>query len=146
MKLSKNFTLDEFTFSQTAARLGLDNTPPADVVDNLCRLAALLEEVRTLVKKPIQITSGYRSEKVNLAVGSTAKNSAHLYGLAADIVVPGIAPKKVALLIADSDINFNQLILEYDRWTHFAIAPVLGMPKRELLTIRTGTGYMKGIL
>lgn len=142
MNLSSHFTLDELTISQTAARKGLDNTPPPEVLANLKRLAATLEEVRGLVGKPIVVSSGYRSNAVNRAVGGS-KTSAHMSGLAADINCHGLSPVALAHVIKSSGIEFDQLILEFDSWVHIAIADE---PRRQLLTIRSGTGYMKGIV
>lgn len=143
MKLSEHFSLDEMTLSETAARKGLDNTPDKETIENLRKLAALLEQVRALVGKPIMVSSGYRSPEVNKAVGGS-KTSAHVKGLAADINVPSVKPAALAAIIKTSDIKFDQLILEFDRWVHIGLRD--GSPRMELLTIRTGTGYMKGIV
>jgi zinc D-Ala-D-Ala carboxypeptidase len=143
MKLSDHFTLDEMTLSQTAARKGIDNTPDQKVIDNLIRVAATLERIRTLVGKPIIVSSGYRSPEVNKSVGGAA-DSAHVQGLAADINVPGMKPATLATLIKTSGIVFDQVVLEFDRWVHVGLSETA--PRRELLTIRTGTGYMKGIV
>lgn len=143
MQLSKNFTVDELTLSQTAARQGIDNTPPPDVLRNLGRLALILEDVRALVGRPITISSGYRSSAVNAAVGGAA-NSAHLSGLAADINCPGLSPAALAAIIKTSTVKYDQLILEFDRWVHIGLSE--NAPRFQLMTIRTGTGYMKGIV
>lgn len=145
MDLSPHFTLDEMTLSQTAARLGLDNTPTPEIIENLKRLCAVLERIRTTLGKPIIVSSGYRAPAVNRVVGG-ALNSAHTYGLAADINVPGMTPKELASAIAATGIALDQIILEYDRWTHVAIASPLKKPRGDLLTIRAGTGYMKGLV
>ena len=143
MKLTEHFTLEELTLSETAARQGIDNTPDAGTICNLKRIAIALEQIRSLVGKPVNVTSGYRSPAVNRAVGGAA-NSAHVQGLAADINVPGYTPKALANLIKNSSIQFDQLILEYDRWVHVAVAT--GKPRGQLLTIRNGTGYLPGIV
>ena len=88
MKLSPNFTLAELTQSETAARLGLDNTPSKDVEANLVRLARMLEDVRRILSRPIMVNSAYRSPEVNKAIGSKP-TSQHCIGCAADIRVPG---------------------------------------------------------
>tara|TARA_R110001599_G_scaffold171353_1_gene362447 strand:+ start:463331 stop:463765 length:435 start_codon:yes stop_codon:yes gene_type:complete len=144
MKLSEHFTLQEMTFSETASRHELDNTPGPEELANLHRIANLLEQVRSLVGKPIIVTSGYRSPAVNKAVGSKSKNSAHTHGLAADIKALGMTPAALAAIIKTSDIKFDQLILEFDRWVHIGLRE--GAPRLELLTIRAGTGYMRGIV
>lgn len=142
MKLTEHFTLDEMTLSETAARRGLNNTPGPVELANLKRVANVLEQIRALVGKPVIVSSGYRSPAVNKAVGGS-KSSAHMKGLAADINVPGLKPATLAAIIKTSGIVFDQLILEYDRWVHVGIAD---HPRGELLTIRSGTGYMKGIV
>lgn len=143
MNLSKHFTQAELTVSETAARKSIDNRPDALTLANLKTLAHALEGVRTLVGKPINITSGYRSKELNKAIGG-AVNSAHMSGFAADINVGGYTPRQLALTIRDSGLMFDQLILEYDNWVHFGLSA--GAPRREILTIRNGTGYMKGIV
>ncbi len=82
-QLSTHFSLSEMIVSGTAKRLGIDNTPPPDVRKNLVRLTAELEKVRTLTGKPLKVLSGYRSPKVNKAVGGSEK-SYHMQGCAAD--------------------------------------------------------------
>ena len=82
--LSAHFSLEELTASEVAARAGIDNTPSAEVVRNLARLAEGLELVRVaLGNKPVHVTSGYRSARLNQMVGGS-KNSMHIQGLAAD--------------------------------------------------------------
>lgn len=146
MRLSQHFTLDEFTLSQTAVRYGIDNTPPPDVIENLRALAAFLEDVRDNFHAPILISSGYRNERVNEAVGG-AKNSAHMSGLAADFTIPDYGPPlAVAKSIAKSDLQFDQLIHEFGRWVHVAIAPPGKTPRREVLSIRSSSeGYIPGL-
>lgn len=143
INLSKHFTLEEMIFSQTAARKGINNQPSEAIIENLKIVASILEEIRTLVNRPIQITSGYRSVELNEMIGG-ASNSKHIYGYAADIYVPKIAPARLAKIIADSDIRFDQLILEYDRWVHIGMAQE--NLREEILTIRDGTTYMAGLV
>lgn len=132
MGLTPHFTLEEMTMSQTAARLGLDNTPPLEMVAALKRTAGLLEEVRALLGKPILVSSGYRSPAVNRAVGGAA-NSAHMLGCAADFSSPAFgSPLDICRVIARSDIAFDQLIHEFRAWVHIAWAP---SPRRMVLTI-----------
>jgi zinc D-Ala-D-Ala carboxypeptidase len=140
--LTPHFTLREMTESQTAARLGILNLPTEKELANLERLARALEEVRASVRRPIRISSAFRSLRLNLAVGG-ASNSAHLRGLAADINVNGMTPRQLAKHIAGMDLPFHQLILEYDSWVHFGLHE--SRTSRDLLTIRKGTGYMNGI-
>lgn len=135
MKLTDHFTLEEFTFSQTASRNGWDNTPSASVILNLIRIATLLEEVRKVVRKPIQVTSGYRSKALNDAIGSK-ETSHHRIGCAADIKVAGMTPDAVVKAIIDSDIKYEQLIREFDSWCHISVPATPNMtPKNQTLII-----------
>ena len=132
MRLSDHFTLAELCASQTAARLGIDNTPSPEMVDALRRTAQLLEKVRALLGKPILVSSGYRAPLVNRAVGGAA-NSAHMLGCAADFSCPAFgSPLEVAREIGQSDIVFDQLIHEFRAWVHVAWSP---QPRRMVLTI-----------
>ena len=111
MKLSKNFTLAEFTKSQTAERKGLDNNPTDE---HLIRAKLLFENVVQKVREnfgPTVINSGYRGAELNAAVGGSTK-SQHCKGQAADIEVPGVANAEVAQWIVDN-CDFDQLILEF---------------------------------
>jgi zinc D-Ala-D-Ala carboxypeptidase len=141
MQLSPHFTLAEFTVSETAARKGIDNEPGEAAIENLKRLAARLEQVRFLFGAPVIITSGYRSPPLNEAVGG-AKNSAHMWGYAADFIIPSMgSPLHVATRINNrKDIVFDQLINEYDSWVHFAIEPEDVDARRETLTYKRGGG------
>lgn len=121
MNLSKHFSLAELTFSQTAKRQKIDNTPGKPHIRNLNRLATTLEQVRELMGgKPIRITSGYRCQALNRAIGSK-DSSQHIEGLAADFHVPGIPIDNIYCAIKSSAINFDQLINEYDSWVHISI-------------------------
>ena len=143
MYLSKHFTLAEMTVSETAARQGIDNTPDAMTLANLRRLCAFLEQVRLLFDKPILVSSGYRSVELNRVVGGS-RCSVHMQGLAADVNVLGVAPGVLARRVADSPLMFDQLILEFDQWVHVALAA--RAERRQLLTIRKGTGYLPGLV
>ena len=97
-KLSENFTYEELTRSDAAARLGVENTPNDAEIENLKRLAELLEEVKKAVGgKAVMINSGFRSKPVNDAVGSK-DTSQHRLGCAADLRVPGMKPREVVVL------------------------------------------------
>jgi zinc D-Ala-D-Ala carboxypeptidase len=147
-KLTSNFSLDELLVSQTAARLGLDNTPSPEVVEELRRLCQLvLQPLRDAAQRPIVISSGYRARKVNKAVGG-ARLSAHLYGRAADFTIPGETPRATCERIVALGLPFDQVIQEFDRWVHVAIAPAGGAPRRQVLTARRvggGTIYEQGL-
>ena len=121
MNLSENFTYDELTRSETADRHGFNNTPNEGEVDNLKRLAALLEEVKKAVGgKPVMINSGFRSKQTNDAVGSK-DSSQHRLGCAADIRVPGMTPRQVVEACIEAQVPFDQIILEFDSWTHISV-------------------------
>jgi uncharacterized protein YcbK (DUF882 family) len=141
MKLSENFSLEELTNSETAARNNWDNTPNATELANLVRLAAFLEEVKTVLGgKPVMINSAFRSKIVNDAVGSK-DTSQHRIGCAADIRVPGVTPDEVVKAVIASGIKYDQIIREFDRWTHISVPNTAGgTPRRQSLIIdKTGT-------
>ena len=127
MNLSPHFTLAELTHTDHRS---LDNTPNAGELANLQKLAEFLETVKTtLGGKPVIITSGYRSKAVNDAVGSK-DSSHHRLGLAADFRVPGMAPDAVVRALLK--LPYDQIIREYDAWTHISIAD---KPRRQALII-----------
>ena len=135
MKLSPNFTLAELTQSETAARLGLDNTPSKEIEANLVRLARMLEDVRRIVQRPIMVNSAYRSPEVNKAIGSKP-TSQHCLGCAADIRVPGLTPNDIVNLVVKSNIEYDQLIREFDSWVHISIPnKFTDKPRRQVLII-----------
>ena len=133
MKLTKNFTLEELTATQHRT---LDNTPNSSEINNLKRLAEMLEEVKTLLDgKPIMINSAFRSKAVNDAVGSK-DSSQHRVGCAADIRVPGLTPDQVVKAIIGSPIAFDQIIREFDSWTHISVPNnPSGIPRKQALII-----------
>lgn len=120
IKLTENFTLEELTFSETASRKGFDNTPPKEALDNLGRVATLLEQVRKIINRPIIVTSGYRCKDLNQAIGSS-ETSQHRKGAACDFKVKGMNPDDVVKAIIDSEIQFDQLIREFDSWVHISV-------------------------
>lgn len=142
MFLTPHFTLAEMTASQVASREGIDNDPDSQTIANLVETCRSLEAVRSLVERPILITSGYRSELLNRRIGGS-RSSAHIGGLAADIIAVSLTPRDLARRIMDSDLSFDQLIFEYDGWVHLSLAE--GRQRREVLTIRKGTGYLPGL-
>lgn len=127
-RLSKYFTLGELIASQTAARRGLDNTPPPELLNTLAHTAQQLDVVRELLEHPIIVSSGYRSPEVNRAVGSTANPSAHTLGYAVDFICPGFGDTTdVFDVVRGTGIKFDQLILECPRsnggWVHISFDP-----------------------
>lgn len=121
MNLSPNFTLEELTRSDAAARNGWDNTPNDAEIENLKRLAGLLQDVKAAVGgKAVMINSGFRNKQVNDSVGSK-DTSQHRLGCAADIRVPGMKPREVVEACIAANVPFDQIILEFDSWTHISV-------------------------
>jgi hypothetical protein len=144
-QLTQHFTLEEFCISQEAVRSGIDNTPSPEVVANLLRLAKMLEKVRELLKKPIHISSGYRSLALNARIGGSPK-SAHLDGRAADFICPEFGtPYVVAKKIAAARLGYDQMIHEYGRWVHLAVPHAQEKAQRELLSIFEAGRYLPGL-
>ncbi|USX36552.1 D-Ala-D-Ala carboxypeptidase family metallohydrolase [Pseudomonas putida] len=141
MLITPHFTLDEMTVSQLAARDGFDNAPPLEARANLQLLCGALEQVRALFDAPI-ISSGYRSERVNRLIGG-ASDSQHVQGLAADFTVIEVSPRETVRRISESAVPFDQLILEFDKWVHLSVTR--GTPRRQVLTVRKGSGYLAGL-
>ncbi len=151
--MTEHFSLNEFTASQEATRHGINNKPSEKVVENLRMLAALLEQVRTLLGgNSIRISSGYRSIALNRHIGSN-DTSAHVRGYAADFTCPSFGtPIEVAKEIAGSNLKFDQLILEgvsqskpEGVWVHISCDPD---NRRQLLTAKFKGGkafYTVGI-
>ena len=115
-----NFTISELVKSDTAEKAGINNTPDINSLDNLLELIFyVLQPLRDKLGKPMIITSGFRSKKVNELVGGVG-NSQHLYGQACDFVVNGMTPAQVVEFVKNSGIEFDQLINEYNQWTHIS--------------------------
>lgn len=142
MQLSPNFTLVEFTISETASRHGISNEPSVGDIENLKRLAHALEEVRMLLGRPLQITSGYRSPRLNDAIKGS-QLSYHTKGLAADFIAPPLPVIEICRRIEASNIEFDQLIYEY-QWVHLGLA--MSAQRRQVLTKRSSGGYATGIV
>lgn len=142
MLITPHFALEELIASQIAARAGLDNTPTPEVLGNLRLLCQVLEQVRGIFGRPVIVSSGYRSEAVNMRVGG-APGSQHVKGLAADFTVLGIDSREVVRQVSQTDLAFDQLILEFDSWVHLSVSAAV--PRRQVLTIRKGTGYLPGL-
>ena len=132
MNLSPHFTLEELTV--TDHRL-LDNTPNAGEIENLRRLALFLEKVKEVLGgKPVMVNSAYRSKAVNDAIGSK-DTSQHRIGCAADIRVPGMTPDEVVRAVVGSKLAYDQVIREYDRWTHISVPNLPASVPREMALI-----------
>jgi zinc D-Ala-D-Ala carboxypeptidase len=138
VKLSEHFSLAELT--RTDHRT-LDNSPDPAALTNLHRLAAFLEQVREVLgNRVVVINSAYRSAAVNDAVGSSDR-SQHRLGCAADIRVPGMTPDAVVRAVMASGLAYDQLIKEFDSWTHISIPNHSNYPfRRQALIIdKAGT-------
>ena len=138
MNLSPNFTLDELTHTDHRQ---FDNTPNASEMANLVRLATFLEDVKTVLgNKPVMINSAFRCKQVNDAVGSK-DTSQHRIGCAADIRVPGMTPDEVVKAVMAAGLGYDQIIREFDRWTHISIPNnPEDKPRQQALIIdRSGT-------
>ena len=138
MNLTEHFTLEELTITDHRE---FDNTPNASETANLTRLAGFLEKVKEAVGgKAVMVNSAFRSAQVNAAVGSK-ETSQHRVGCAADIRVPGMTPDQVVKAIIAAGLAYDQLIREFDRWTHISIPnDPQGKPRGQVLIIdRQGT-------
>lgn len=138
MNLTEHFTLEELTHTDHRQ---FDNEPNEAELENIKRLAAFLEEVKTaLGGRPIMVNSAFRSKQVNDAVGSK-DTSQHRIGCAADIRVPGVTPDEVVKTIIAAGLPYDQVIREFDRWTHISIpnTPTTAPRKQALIIDKTGT-------
>jgi len=138
MILTKHFTLEELTITEHRE---FSNEPNESEKANLMRLAIFLEQVKELLGgKPVMVNSAFRSAQVNQAVGS-APTSQHRVGCAADLRIPGMTPDEVVKAVIASDLAFDQVIREFDRWTHISIpnSPELTPRKQALIIDKQGT-------
>ena len=138
MNLTPHFTLEELTHTDHRQ---YENTPNETELANLKRLAAFLEEVKTaLGGRPVMVNSAFRSKQVNDAVGSK-DTSQHRIGCAVDFRVPQLTPDQVVKAIIASGLPFDQVIREFDRWTHLSIpnTPETTPRKQALIIDKTGT-------
>jgi hypothetical protein len=152
MNLSTNFSLKELTKSDTATRLGIDNTPDEEALDNLKTLCdKVLQPVREHFGKSVTVNSGYRSPESNAAVGGS-KTSDHCKGQAADIEIDGLPNPELAQWIMDN-LDYTQLILEFytqgqpnSGWVHVSYDPN-NLKKQELTAVKVAgkTQYLQGL-
>jgi len=147
MNLSEHFTLRELTRSQTAERLGIDNSPDSAEIIRLTRIAKdILEPIRMTFDVPFSPSSGFRCQELNDRIGGSA-TSQHCKGEAADIEIPGVSNLELARWCQDN-LNFDQLILECwngkpdSGWVH--ISKIEGN-RLEVLTYERGAGYSVGL-
>lgn len=132
--MNLNFKLSELIHSQKAIEKNINNMPDINSLDNLLDLIVYcLQPIRNYIKKPMIITSGFRNKEVNKLVGGK-NNSQHLKGQAVDFHVNGLSVKNTIELIKKSEIEFDQLINEYDKWVHVSF--VKGKNRKEILSIK----------
>lgn len=153
MNLTANFSLHELTKSETALRMGLDNTPDDEATANLKALCEnVLQPVRDHYGKGVKVNSAYRSPESNAAVGGS-KTSDHCKGMAADIEIPGVANADLAQWIMDN-LEYTQLILEFytpgipdSGWVHVSYDPD-NLKKQELTATKVAgkTQYLPGLV
>jgi len=146
MRLSKNFTLEEFLVSQTAERNGIDMTPPEEVIENLRRLVqGCLQPLRDDILSPIFVSSGWRPLELNTLLGGSL-SSEHINGNAVDFTVVRQSPFDTCELIVALDLPYDQVIHEFGRWVHLGVRDIL---RGEQLTAYRKDGktrYASGIL
>jgi hypothetical protein len=154
MNLSPNFTLRELTYSQSAERKGIDNTPPPEVVENLRALClAVLQPLRDAVGQ-LTITSGYRAPALNKVVGGNAKGQ-HPLGQAADCECFSISTRALAEKVIELGLPFDQLIMEFASdtdpnagWVHVSHKREGGNRGQILRAVKDATGktaYLSGL-
>ena len=143
MRLTRNFSLEQLIYSETAERERIDNTPGPDIIENLRRLALGLEQVQALIGFPLEISSAYRCPELNSLVGGT-ETSQHTKGQAADFTCAEFGPPlDIIKAVRDSGIEFDQCILEYARWVHISFSKT---PRVKVLTIYDPKeGYLDGL-
>ena len=135
MKLSKDFNVREFLFSETAARLGREIHASAEIVSSLGLLChEILQPLRDAIATPIIITSGYRPSWLNKIIGGSI-NSQHIFGLAADCKAVGMSPKQLCEKVVEMNLRYDQVILEFDKWMHVSI-PGDAPARQQVLTAR----------
>jgi hypothetical protein len=139
-QLTKHFSLEELTHTD---HRNLENTPNADETNNLYRLAQFLEQVKfVLGDVPIMVNSAFRSKALNDAVGSK-DSSQHRVGCACDFRVPNMTPNEVVQKIMSSQLDYDQVIREFDRWTHISIPNKEGDKPRRMALIIDKMGTRK---
>jgi len=153
MQLTANFSLHEMCKSETALRMGLDNTPDDEATENLRTLCEqVLQPIREHYGKGVKVNSAYRSPESNSAVGGS-KTSDHCKGMAADIEIPGVANADLAQWIMDN-LDYTQLILEFytpgipdSGWVHVSYDPN-NLKKQELTATKVAgkTTYLPGLV
>lgn len=146
MKLTEHFTLEEFTHSNIASRLRIDNRVPDELMANIQLTANKLELVRKVLGFPIMITSGYRCPLLNARVGGVS-TSAHTKGLAVDFHSSYGTPKEICQRLIDTGVQFDKLIQEHNQWVHIGFSP--NYNRQVVLTAIKNSGktiYVNGLV
>ena len=143
MSFAPNFPQHEFEASQNAARKGIDNSLPADKLDDMVKVSWWLQELRNKINRihrtesrarelPVIITSGYRCPELNTAIGGSS-TSQHMRAQAVDIHVPGMTARQLVDFIAEHMTGYDQMIEEFGRWVHVSVCE---NPRGEVLVAR----------
>lgn len=148
MKVTEHFSMEELTVSETAGRLGIDNSVPTALLPNIVKLASRMEMVRAILGKPIHVNSGFRCKKLNDAIPGSSKVSAHMSALAMDFICPAFGtPLDVCMALKDhKELHFDQLIFEHS-WVHIGFKANDEDARGQLLTANNpgaGVSYKIG--
>lgn len=131
--MNLNFSISELCKSDKAKQNGIKNLPDLAELDNMLNLIVYcLQPIREMLGKPMIISSGFRSAQLNKLVGGVS-NSQHLEGKAADFIVQGETVAGIIFKIQTSNIEYDQLINEYDKWVHISFNK--GHNRRQYLKI-----------
>ncbi len=115
-----NFSFSELINSEIAKKNKINNIPDISSMDNILNLIVFcLQPIRNLINKPMIVTSGFRCENVNKIVGGSS-NSQHKTGQAVDFIIKDMIPSAIIDIILNSNIEFDQLINEYNKWVHIS--------------------------
>lgn len=133
-KLTPHFSLEEFTHSQTAARLGIDNDLPMELRATAIKTCQGMEHVRVILNAhAIHVSSGYRCKALNDALGSK-DSSQHRTAQAVDFTAPTFGDiRRIVTILRDSELVFDQLIAEFNSWVHISF--VDSKPRQQVLVI-----------
>lgn len=148
MNITEHFTLEEMTFSDTAERKGINNSIPSNLRSNIKLTCEKMELIRkALGNKSITVTSGFRSQALNTAIGGVSKSD-HMLALAVDFKCPEVGtPFEICKILEPirEQLGIKQLIYEYGRWVHVGFNPVEKEPINRVLTYKLINGQVKAI-
>jgi hypothetical protein len=136
MNLSPHFTIEEFCYSITAIRAGIDNSLPAEMRPHAIALCInLLEPVRNYFGVPVHIDSGWRCHDLNMIVPGSSDTSQHSKAEAVDVTIKTVSLRDIFKYVQDN-LKFDQLILEYNSWVHMSWS----LTNNRMMTMRKDTG------